>query len=130
MTNSKHIAGLVGPMLIALTISESEFVQPHLYDAQIPPVVYLSGALLFLAGLSIVRVHNRWMAGWPVLVTIIGWFAILLGLGRMFAAGQYQQVAEKTTALLVLEIVGLAVGIFLTYKAYSRDKPNKRTRRG
>jgi len=32
----------------------------HLYDAQIPPVVYLSGVLMFVAGLAIVRVHNRW----------------------------------------------------------------------
>ena len=129
MTNSRQIAGLVGPMLIALTISESEFVQPHLYDAQIPPVVYLSGSLFFLAGLSIVRVHNRWVVGWPVLVTLIGWFAMLLGLGRMFAAGHYQQVAENTTALLVLEIVGLAVGIFLTLKAYGREKSTKKGRR-
>lgn len=130
MTNSKFIAGLIGPTLMALTISESEFIQPHLYDAQIPPVVYLSGALLFIAGLSIVRVHNLWTGGWPVLVTIVGWFAILLGLFRMFAAGQYHHVAQQTTALLVLEIVLLAVGIVLTYKAYCREKMSKTARRG
>jgi uncharacterized membrane protein HdeD (DUF308 family) len=129
MTNSRQIAGLIGPMLIALTITESELVQPHLYDAQIPPVVYLSGTLLFLAGLLIVRVHNRWMAGWPVLVTLIGWFAMLLGLFRMFAAGHFQQSTQNSTALLVLEIVGLAVGILLTIKAYSREKTSKKRRR-
>lgn len=59
MTNSKRIAGLLGPTLIAVTISESEFINPHLYEHQIAPVVYLSGTLLFVAGLSIVRVHNR-----------------------------------------------------------------------
>ena len=30
-----------------------------LYDMQIPPVVYLSGVLMFVAGLAIVRAHNR-----------------------------------------------------------------------
>jgi FtsH-binding integral membrane protein len=129
MTNSRNIAGLVGPMLIALTISESEFVQPHLYEAQIPPVVYLSGALIFLAGLSIVRVHNRWETGWPVLLTLIGWFAILGGLGRMFAAGQYDHVAQHTNALLVAEIILLAAGIFLTLKAYGRQRTSKRRRK-
>ena len=122
MTNSKYIAGLIGPTLMALTLSESEFIQPHLYDAQIPPVVYLSGALLFVAGLSIVRVHNLWMGGWPVLVTLVGWLAMLLGLFRMFAAGNYQHVAQNTTALLALEIVGFAVGMFLTFKACSRER--------
>jgi hypothetical protein len=80
MTSSKRIAGLLGPTLIAMTISESEFISPHLYEHQIAPVVYLSGTLLFLAGLSIVRVHNRWTGGWPVLVTLMGWLAILGGL--------------------------------------------------
>ncbi len=41
--------------------------------------------MLFVAGLSIVRAHNRWKDGWPVLVTLMGWFAILGGLARMFA---------------------------------------------
>jgi len=122
MTNSKHLARLLGPTLIALTISESKFVQPHLYDTQIAPVVYLSGTLLFVAGLSIVRVHNCWTRGWPVLVTLTGWFAIFLGLFRMFAAGLYQQQApQNTTALLAMEIAGLAVGIFLTFKSYGRE---------
>jgi hypothetical protein len=122
VTNSKHIAGLVGPTLIAMTISESEFIQPHLYDTQIAPVVYLSGTLLFVAGLAIVRAHNRWMGDWTVLVTLIGWLAIFGGLFRMFATGFYQQGAQNTTALLVLEIILLAIGIFMTFKAYVRTK--------
>ncbi len=121
MTDSKRIAGLLGPTIVALIMSENEFVNPHLYDRQIPPVVYLSGALIFVAGLSIVRVHNRWTGGWPVLVTVAGWFAILLGLFRMFAPGLYQQGAQNTAVLLALEIALLAVGIFLTFKAYGRE---------
>lgn len=122
MTNSKQIAGLIGPAIIAITVSESEFVQPHLYDTQIAPVVYLSGALLFIAGLSIVHVHNRWLDGWPVLVTFMGWLAIVLGLFRMFAAELYLQGSHNSTALLTLEITGLVIGIFLTFKAYHREK--------
>jgi hypothetical protein len=122
VTNSKHIAGLVGPTLIAMTISESKFIQPHLYDTQIAPLVYLSGTLLFVAGLAIVRVHNLWTGNWTVLVTLIGWFAMFGGLFRMFATGIYQQGAQNTTALLVLELVLLAVGIVLTFKAYVEIK--------
>jgi hypothetical protein len=50
MPNSKRIAGLVGPTLVAMLVSEFPLVQPHLYDAQIPPVVYLSGVLCSSAG--------------------------------------------------------------------------------
>jgi hypothetical protein len=121
VTNSKHIAGLVGPTLITITISESEFIQPHLYDTQIAPVVYLSGTLLFVAGLAIVRVHNLWTGDWTVLVTLIGWFSIFGGLFRMFATGLYQQRSQNITALLVMEIILLAIGIFLTFQAYGRE---------
>lgn len=38
MRNSKQIAGLIEPTLIAMTISEYEFVQLHPYDTQIPPI--------------------------------------------------------------------------------------------
>jgi uncharacterized membrane protein len=86
MRDSKRIAGLVGPALIAMLVAEFPLVQPHLYDAQIPPVVYLSGILMFVAGLAIVRAHNRWAANWTVLVTLTGWFFLGLGLFRKFAA--------------------------------------------
>ena len=121
MASSRQIAGLIGPTLIALILSENVFVNPHLYDRQIPPVVYLSGTLFFVAGVAIVRAHNRWAAGWPVLVTLTGWFAILLGLFRMFAPGLYEQGAQgNPTGLLAGELVLLAIGILLTLKGYGR----------
>ena len=49
-------------------------------------MVYLSGALMFVTGLAVVRAHNLWVRNWTVLVTLTGWFFLLLGLLRMFAA--------------------------------------------
>ena len=120
MPNSKRIAGLVGPTMIAMLVSEFPVVQPHLYDAQIPPVVYLSGVLMFVAGLAIVRVHNHWAPDWTVLVTLTGWFSLALGVFRMFAAGLYQRGSANTTGtvFMVLEGALLVVGLVLTYKAY------------
>lgn len=124
MTDSKRLAGLLGPAMIAIILSENPFVDPHLYDQQIPPVVYLSGTLLFIAGLAIVRAHNRWTASWPVLITLTGWLALLLGLFRMFAPGMYQSGAQGHGAtVLGVEIALLAVGLFLTFKAYVPREP-------
>jgi uncharacterized membrane protein HdeD (DUF308 family) len=123
MTNSKRIAGLVGPSVAAMVAAEFPLVQPGLYNKQIPPVVYLSGVLMFVGGLAIVRAHNSWRPNWTVLVTLTGWFALLLGLFRMFAASQYQRSAESTSTnvFMVLEGVLFVVGLFLTFKAYSRN---------
>lgn len=123
MSDSKRIAALVGPTILAMTVSEFPLVQPHLYDAQIPPVVYLSGTLMFVGGLAIVRAHNRWTRDWTVLVTLTGWFFLLLGLFRMFAAGAYQTRSASTSAttFMVLEAILAILGVIMTVKAYSRD---------
>ena len=120
--NSKRIAGLVGPTIVAMVASELPLVQPHLYDAQIPPLVYLSGVLMFVGGLAIVRAHNHWVSDWSVLVTLSGWFFLSLGLFRMFAASLYQRGSASTraTTFMVLEGILLIVGLVMTFKAYSR----------
>ena len=74
-----------------------------------------------MAGLSIVRVHNRWTGGWPVLVTLMGWLAILGGLIRMIAPVSAQRAAQNSSGVFVLLFVLLAIGIFLTFKAYGRE---------
>ena len=123
MASSKQIAGLVGPTLVAMLASEFPLVQPHLYDAQIPPVVYLSGVLMFVGGLAVVRAHNHWRRDWTVLVTLSGWFGVVLGLFRMFAAGQYQRGSANmsATTFMVLEGILFVAAIVMTFRAYSRD---------
>ena len=123
MLNSRRIAGIVGPTMIAMLVSEFPLVQPHLYDAQIPPVVYLSGVLMFVGGLAIVRAHNSWARDWTILVTMSGWFFLVLGLFRMFAAGYYQRGSAGTsgTTFVVLESVLLVPALIMTYKAYTGD---------
>ena len=134
MTDSKSIAGLAGPTIVAMVVSEFPLVQPHLYDAQIPPVVYLSGTLMFVGGLAIVRAHNRWVRDWTVLVTLTGWFFLLLGLFRMFAASAYQRSAASTSATTFMFLEGVVgfLGLIITYKAYSRarDDPRRSRSRG
>jgi uncharacterized membrane protein HdeD (DUF308 family) len=122
MANSKRIAGLLGPTIVMMVASEFPLVQPHLYDAQIPPVVYLSGVLMFIAGLAIVQAHNVWRRDWTTLVTLSGWFFLLLGVFRMFAAGLYQRrsASAGTTFFMILEGILFVVGLIMTFKAYSR----------
>ena len=120
MSSSRQIAGLVGPTIVAVVASEFPLVQPHLYDAQIPPVVYLTGVLMFVGGLAVVRAHHHWTRDWTVLVTLTGWFILVLGLFRMFAAAQYQEGAAGTSAAVFMVLEGLlfVVGLVMTFKAY------------
>jgi hypothetical protein len=105
-----------------MLVSEYPLVQPHLYDSQIPPVVYLSGVLMFVGGLAIVRVHNLWVRNWTVIVTLTGWFLLVLGLIRMFAASQYHQVAASASSTVFMALEGglLVVALILIYQGYRR----------
>jgi hypothetical protein len=123
MKKSKQIGGLVGPVIVAMIVSEFPLVQPHLYDAQIPPVVYISGTLMFVGGLAIVRAHNHWVRDWSVLLTLSGWFFLILGLFRMFAASAYLQGSANTSAtvFMIIEVILLMIGIIITFQSYRRE---------
>ena len=114
--DSRRLAGLLGPTVMALTASEA--VNYRIFDSQLPTVVYLNGLVLFVAGLSIVRRHNRWTWRWPVLNTILGWGIMVGGLTRMFAPEAEQP--RESAAMEVFLAGGFAVGCYLTYKAYRR----------
>ncbi|GAB4034754.1 hypothetical protein [Spirosoma gilvum] len=101
-----------------MVASELRIWNPTLYEAQITPLVYLSGVLLFVAGLSIVRSHSIWVVGWQSCVTLAGWFGIILGLIRMFFPQAYRTNFKNDLTTLLIEAILILVGIFLTIKAY------------
>jgi hypothetical protein len=76
MKTSKTIAGLIGPTLVAFAAAILLNLRAfHAVAQQVsrdPGLIFMSGILLFVAGLAIVRVHNIWAGGWPLLVTIFG----------------------------------------------------------
>jgi hypothetical protein len=85
----------------------------------------LSGILLLVAGLAITRAHSVWAGGWPVLVTVLGWLAILGGLMRMFfpmqLAALAAAMAQRPAGIITAAVVVLVLGGFLSFKAHSRD---------
>jgi len=60
-----------------------------------------------------------------VVVTVIGWLALLGGLARMLFPVQLSKVAlalaQRTGVVAALAIVLLVVGGFLCFKAYGRE---------
>jgi hypothetical protein len=43
-------------------------------------LTYLAGFITLIIGLLIVNYHNRWAKNWTVLITILGWLALLKGI--------------------------------------------------
>jgi hypothetical protein len=51
-------------------------------------------------------------------VTLVGWFVVLGGLGRMFFPEAAQQATPSGSVVLAVHMVLLAIGIVLTFNAF------------
>jgi hypothetical protein len=129
MPTTKMIAGLIGPTLAAIAVAMlfnlGSFPAMAEQIARDPGLIFTSGILLLVAGIAIVRVHNVWSGGWPVVVTVLGWLAIVGGLARMLfptrAAAIAAALGPTTGVVAAAALVMLAVGAFLSFKAYRRE---------
>jgi hypothetical protein len=90
-----------------------------------PALIFVSGFPLLVAGLAIVYFHNRWTTGWPVLVTVLGWLAVLSGLSRilfpMRLAGIATRAVQTAGVMPTAALVILVIGALLLFKAYGRE---------
>lgn len=118
MEKTRRLARLIGPTIIAVTISEA--LNARIWATNIAPVVHFNGSVLFVVGLAIILAHNQWIRAWPVVITLVGWCVLLLGLLRMFAPELYLRGVTSTSATSVaISTLPLgAVGLFLMYKGF------------
>ena len=73
-------------------------------------------------GLAIVNTHNVWVAGWPVIITIFGWLAIIGGIMRITMPGVTRTIAEKmldlTNFFTFEAFILIGLGAWLSYVGY------------
>ena len=83
METSIFIARLLGP--VTLLAGVSLIAHPSFYRIVAQDIrssralLYIIAMLRLLTGLAIVLVHNVWVSDWRVLITLIGWVAMIQG---------------------------------------------------
>jgi hypothetical protein len=126
MNTSKTIAGLIGPTFVAIGVSMllnlgslPALIERASGDAAL---ILTSGVITLVAGLAIVRAHNRWSGGWPVVVTILGWLFLLGGLARTLFPIELGAIApgmaQHSGFIIGEAVVLIALGGFLSLKSY------------
>ncbi len=85
-------------------------------------LIFIAGVLALVAGLAIVNAHNLWTAGWPVIITIFGWLAVLGGVLRMAFPALTKSIGEamlgNQALLRVAGAAQLALGATLMFVGY------------
>jgi hypothetical protein len=132
MQRSIFLAKLIGPLLAAIGVAlifnadiframAQEFLKSY-------ALIYLAGLLALAAGLAIVNTHNEWTADWRVVITLIGWLAVIGGIIRIVLPRAVELVGSSmVTAVSNSWIVGegvvlLALGAWLSYAGYAPGK--------
>jgi hypothetical protein len=127
MQKSIYLARLIGPVFAAIGLgmlfNTSHYLAMAREGLHSPVLIYLSGVGLLAAGLAIVLAHNVWVGDWRLIVTLIGWLAVLGGLLRILWPQAVVAIGGAAVAhdgsLIVGGIVVLAIGGVLGYFGYA-----------
>ncbi len=83
MTDAQ-IFQLIG--IIYLAVGIGIIINPDFYKKMIAhftensSAIYLGGLASLVIGFLLVSFHNIWVTDWPVIITILGWAALIKGL--------------------------------------------------
>ncbi|MBI5883727.1 MAG: hypothetical protein HZB91_11560 [Elusimicrobia bacterium] len=86
-------------------------------------LTYLMGFMAIIFGSLIVHHHNRWVKDWTVLITIIGWLALIKGVFIIVFPGSIQQWSEPfltDNALKLVPYGTLLMGLVFGYLGFAR----------
>ena len=132
MTNSTLIARVMGPVLLIMGIGTAlgllgVGMAPGDYAGLMKemtslPFTILFGVLALLAGLAIVNAHNLWVSDWRVIITVVGWLAIIRGvLSLLFPAKMHtigETITANTSGPVITALIFLVVGAILSWMGY------------
>lgn len=127
MDTSVFLAWLVGPLLVVVGLAI--LVNREYYRDMIerffndPQDYFFSGVAAFLAGTAIIAAHNIWVADWTVIITVIGWGALIKGASRLLFPQFGRQLfagALKSHSYLVLSgVIIVPIGLWLIWNAWT-----------
>lgn len=92
------------------------------------PLIFILSFVGFVIGLLLVVSHNVWLAGWPVVVTILAWLVLLKALVYLLLPFETLERLIRRFGLIrrlnrepwftVAGVISLLLGVFLAGKGF------------
>ncbi|MDH5596637.1 MAG: hypothetical protein OEY44_00915 [Candidatus Peregrinibacteria bacterium] len=94
-----------------------------LFDAALKDtgVMYLGGVMALVTGLALVNFHNEWVKSWEVLVTIMGWLALIKGVLLLALPGKFLGMTKSwvnSKNLGTYSVIVIALGLVFGYYGF------------
>ena len=126
MTTSIFLAQVIG--LLYLAFGLGALFNPTFYYKVIHrmtrnlSVVFLGGIMAIVTGVAITSYHNIWVADWRIIITIIGWAALVKGLLLFILPKALLKFSRKTyknkSFITVVGIGSIILGAILGYYGF------------
>ncbi len=87
-----------------------------------PALVAFAGSISLAIGLLLVVSHNHWSRDWTVVLTLLGWLALLQGVIRLFypeGVVRWGKTLASAGATGAAGVIVFAIGGFLAYRGFS-----------
>ncbi len=85
-----------------------------------PTFVYLGGIMALLAGFLIVNFHNIWIKDWVVVITVVGWLALVKGVLLLIAPKVILGMSKPLLKnLKLIGLFALVLGLLVSYLGFS-----------
>ena len=126
MDNSILLAKFIGPYIMVVSIGllfNSKAFQKIMEDfSKNSALVYVAGLITFVAGLTVTLFHNLWVLDWRIIITLLGWNMFIKGAWLIISpdtsAKMAASFAKNRKLVIILWVIMLAIGVFLTTKGY------------
>lgn len=121
-TVSSFFAQLIGFYLVLICVSM--LLQPERFKKIMntvlghPASLFICSAINIIFALAILIPHNIWVAGWPMLITLIGWLTLLKGVFGLYFPEKYLKMIVKLMEKPAFQIwtwFWLLIGLFLAW---------------
>ena len=110
-------------LLIGLSVMNKKFMAAVIDDIlNSKALFWFIGFVAAMIGAIVLAFYSTWNAHWPVLITILGWLALLKGIAIMLFPGSMSHSVYrkfKTGGIIMFSgVIAIIFGIILLYKGF------------
>jgi len=106
---------------LGLLFSSKYYVKAYEAMMKEAGILYFGGVVALIVGFLIVTRHNVWQ-GWPTLITLFGWIALLKGVLLLvfpgFSVPMFKSWVASKSFIQIWGFVAIVLGLFLGYFAF------------
>lgn len=129
-TRTRIFSRVIGPYIViacAAAVAQTSDMQALVTELKESALLtWISGVMALLFGLIVVAAHQYWSGPAPIVVSVLGWVAVLKGTFLVAFPAVFVSIADNMVnapALWVSYCVVFGiVGLYLTYVGWGRDE--------